>query len=140
MEDIIAPISKDILKSELTEERRLRFTNKSHNEIYVVTAHNAPNVMKTIILTSCRKMCLKMSQIFLRTSKGGFTALSFSTENLVKIIKKFSLTKRRAANAQAARNSIISQFQQFVNRKFAQKLNKIFSRICAICLLHFPLG
>ena len=48
MEDIIAPISKDILKSELTEERRLRFTNKSHNEIYVVTAHNAPNVMKEI--------------------------------------------------------------------------------------------
>lgn len=48
MEDIIAPISKDILKSELTEERRLRFTNKSHNEIYVITAHNAPNVMKEI--------------------------------------------------------------------------------------------
>ena len=48
MEDIIAPISKDILKSELTEERRLRFTNKSHNEIYVVTAHNAPNVMREI--------------------------------------------------------------------------------------------
>ena len=48
MEDIIAPISKDILKSELTEERRLRFTNKSHNEIYVVTAHNAQNVMKEI--------------------------------------------------------------------------------------------
>lgn len=48
MEDIIAPISKEVLKSELTEERRLRFTNKSHNEIYVVTAHNAPNVMKEI--------------------------------------------------------------------------------------------
>jgi hypothetical protein len=48
MEDIIAPISKEVLKSELTEERRLRFTNKSHNEIYVVTAHNAPNVMQEI--------------------------------------------------------------------------------------------
>lgn len=48
MEDIIAPISKEILKSELTPERRLRFTNKSHNEIYIVTAHNAPNVMKEI--------------------------------------------------------------------------------------------
>ena len=48
MEDIIAPIDKEILKSELTQERRLRFTNKSHNEIYVVTAHNAPNVMKEI--------------------------------------------------------------------------------------------
>ena len=48
MEDIIAPIDKEILKSELTPERRLRFTNKSHNEIYVVTAHNAPNVMKEV--------------------------------------------------------------------------------------------
>ena len=48
MENIIAPISKAVLKSELTQERRLRFTNKSHNEIYVVTAHNAPNVMKEI--------------------------------------------------------------------------------------------
>jgi len=48
MEEIIAPISKEILKAELTEERRMRFTNKSNNEIYVVTAHNAPNVMKEI--------------------------------------------------------------------------------------------
>ena len=48
MEEIIAPIAKEILKAELTEERRMRFTNKSNNEIYVVTAHNAPNVMKEI--------------------------------------------------------------------------------------------
>jgi hypothetical protein len=48
MENIIAPIDKEVLKSELTQERRLRLTNKSHNEIYVVTAHNAPNVMKEI--------------------------------------------------------------------------------------------
>ena len=48
MEEIIAPIDKEVLKSELTQDRRLRFTNKSNNEIYVVTAHNAPNVMKEI--------------------------------------------------------------------------------------------
>ena len=48
MEEIIVPIDKEVLKSELTQERRLRFTNKSNNEIYVVTAHNAPNVMKEI--------------------------------------------------------------------------------------------
>ena len=48
MENVIAPIDKEVLKSELTQERRLRLTNKSHNEIYVVTAHNAPNVMKEI--------------------------------------------------------------------------------------------
>lgn len=37
MEEIIAPINKEILKAELTEDKRLRFTNKSHNEIYVIT-------------------------------------------------------------------------------------------------------
>jgi hypothetical protein len=45
---IIAPIAKDILKSELTPDKQLRMTNKSNNEIYVVTAHNAPNVMQEI--------------------------------------------------------------------------------------------
>ena len=45
---IIQPIAKEVLKSELTPERQLRMTNKSHNEIYVITAHNAPNVMKEI--------------------------------------------------------------------------------------------
>ena len=47
-EQIIAPIPKEILLSELTEEKRLRFTNKSNNEIYIITAHNAPNVMQEI--------------------------------------------------------------------------------------------
>lgn len=48
MEDIIAPIDKEVLKSELTEDKRLRFTNKSNNEIYIVTWKNAPNVLKEI--------------------------------------------------------------------------------------------
>lgn len=48
MEDIIAPIDKEVLKSELTENKRLRFTNKSNNEIYIVTWKNAPNVLKEI--------------------------------------------------------------------------------------------
>lgn len=48
MEQIIAPIPVDVLKSELTPERMLRTTNKSKNEIYIITAHNAPNVMKEI--------------------------------------------------------------------------------------------
>ena len=47
-EEIIQPISKELLKSELTPERMLRSTNKSHNEIYIVTAKTAPNVMKEI--------------------------------------------------------------------------------------------
>ena len=47
-QEIIQPIAKEILKSELTSERQLRMTNKSHNEIYIVTAHDTPNVMKEI--------------------------------------------------------------------------------------------
>ena len=45
---IIQPISKEVLKSELTPDKQLRMTNKSNNKIYVVTAHNAPNVMQEI--------------------------------------------------------------------------------------------
>jgi len=45
---IIPPVAIDVLKSELTPERQLRMTNKSHNEIYIITAHNAPNVMREI--------------------------------------------------------------------------------------------
>ena len=47
-EDLIQPVSKQLLIRELTSERQLRMTNKSHNEIYIITAHNAPNVMQEI--------------------------------------------------------------------------------------------
>jgi hypothetical protein len=45
---IIQPIAKELLKSELTPDKQLRMTNKSNNEIYIITAHNAPNVMQEI--------------------------------------------------------------------------------------------
>ena len=45
---IIQPIPKELLKAELTPERQLRMTNKSSNEIYIITAHDAPNVMLEI--------------------------------------------------------------------------------------------
>ena len=48
MEPIIAPISVDILKAELTPAKKLRNTNKSNNEIYVINHHDSPNVMKEI--------------------------------------------------------------------------------------------
>lgn len=48
MKPIISPIDRQILKKELTPELFLRPTNKAHNEIYVVTAHNAPNTMREI--------------------------------------------------------------------------------------------
>ncbi|MFV0345287.1 MAG: GNAT family N-acetyltransferase [Bacteroidales bacterium] len=45
MEEIIAPIDKELLKAELTPDKLLRKTNKSNNEIYVITHHDSPNVM-----------------------------------------------------------------------------------------------
>ena len=48
MEEIIAPVPVDILRSELTEDKRLRFTNKSNNEIYIVTWQDSPNVLREI--------------------------------------------------------------------------------------------
>ena len=47
-QEIIRPIDKSLLKSQLTPERQLRMTNKSHNEIYIVDAHNAPDVLLEI--------------------------------------------------------------------------------------------
>ena len=61
-EEIIQPISKELLKSELTPRRQLRMTNKSHNEIYVITAQEAPNVMKEIG---------RLREIAFRTAGGG---------------------------------------------------------------------
>ena len=48
MEEIIAPIDKKLLKAELTEDKRLRMTNRSNNQIYIVTAQDSPNTMKEI--------------------------------------------------------------------------------------------
>ncbi|MDD6541549.1 MAG: GNAT family N-acetyltransferase [Prevotella sp.] len=61
-EEIIQPISKELLRQELTPERQLRMTNKSHNEIYIVDAHNAPNVMQEIG---------RLREIAFRTAGGG---------------------------------------------------------------------
>ena len=48
MKDIIEPINRDVLESELTQERFVRYTNKGNNEIYIVNHHNSPNVMLEI--------------------------------------------------------------------------------------------
>lgn len=47
-EKIIDPIAKDILLSELTPERFVRVTNNGLNEIYIITHHDSPNVMREI--------------------------------------------------------------------------------------------
>ena len=47
-EEIIQPVPLQLLLEELTPEKQLRMTNRSHNEIYIVTAHDSPNVMQEI--------------------------------------------------------------------------------------------
>jgi hypothetical protein len=48
MKELIAPIDRALLKSELTSEKFLRHTRKGENEIYVLDNNNAPNVVMEI--------------------------------------------------------------------------------------------
>jgi hypothetical protein len=48
MEKVIDPIDKSLLKAELNADRFLRNTRKGNNEIYIINAHNSPNVLKEI--------------------------------------------------------------------------------------------
>lgn len=48
MEEIIKPVARDLILAELTPERLLRTTNKGHNLIYIINAHEAPNTMREI--------------------------------------------------------------------------------------------
>lgn len=48
MNEIIPAVDRNLIKAELTANRFIRPTNKGHNEIYIVTAHNSPNVMREI--------------------------------------------------------------------------------------------
>ncbi|WP_297334998.1 GNAT family N-acetyltransferase [Algoriphagus sp.] len=48
MEEIIPAIDRQLLKSELTEERFLRYTNNGNNLVFLVNHHNAPNTVLEI--------------------------------------------------------------------------------------------
>ncbi|MDX9892119.1 MAG: GNAT family N-acyltransferase [Bacteroidales bacterium] len=48
MEEIINPVDKELLKSELTPDKFLRTTNVGGNSIYLITAHDSPHVMLEI--------------------------------------------------------------------------------------------
>ncbi|MBC6365195.1 GNAT family N-acetyltransferase [Algoriphagus sp. AK58] len=48
LEPIIQPVSRELLKKELTQERFLRHTNNGDNLVYLVNYHNAPNVVREI--------------------------------------------------------------------------------------------
>ena len=62
MQPIIPPVDKELLKKELTPDRRLRTTNKAGNEIYIITYQQAPNVMREIG---------RLREIAFRASGGG---------------------------------------------------------------------
>jgi len=48
MQEIITPVDKELIQSELTPDKRLRSTNKSGNEIYIVSAYDSPNTLLEI--------------------------------------------------------------------------------------------
>ena len=48
MEKIIEPVALELIKAELTDDRKLMDTNKGGNELYVVDCHNAPNTLREI--------------------------------------------------------------------------------------------
>ncbi len=48
MEQIIAPIPKEVLEQELTPDKFVRKTNYGDHEIYAFTYHNAPNLTKEV--------------------------------------------------------------------------------------------
>ena len=48
METIIDPVPVELLKAELTKSKNLEDTNKGHNELYIVTWQDSPNVVTEI--------------------------------------------------------------------------------------------
>lgn len=48
MEQIIDPVSVDLIKAELTPEKKLCDTNKGGNEIYVIDAFDSPNTLREV--------------------------------------------------------------------------------------------
>lgn len=62
MKDIIEKVDRALIKAELTPDRFLRPTNKANNEIYIITNHDSPNVMREIG---------RLREISFRTAGGG---------------------------------------------------------------------
>jgi hypothetical protein len=48
MKEVIAPVEKDLIERELTQDKLLRETNNAGNELYVITHHDSPNTMLEI--------------------------------------------------------------------------------------------
>ncbi|MFO8020950.1 MAG: GNAT family N-acetyltransferase [Perlabentimonas sp.] len=48
MEQIIEPVDKALLEKELTPDKFVRETNNAGNLLYIIDAHNSPNIMREI--------------------------------------------------------------------------------------------
>ena len=48
MEQIIEPVDKELLEKELTNDRFVRETNNGGNLLYIITAHDSPNLMREV--------------------------------------------------------------------------------------------
>lgn len=48
MKDIIAPVPVEAIMDELTQDKFFRKTNNAGNEIYILSAHDSPNIMREI--------------------------------------------------------------------------------------------
>lgn len=62
MQELIAPVDREILKRELSEKRFVRHVNNGSNRIYLVNHHNAPNVLREIG---------RLRELTFRTAGGG---------------------------------------------------------------------
>ncbi len=48
MKPIIDPVPKSKIESELTNDKFVRYTNFGANEVYSITCHDSPNIMREI--------------------------------------------------------------------------------------------
>ncbi len=48
MQQIIPPVPVNLLEKELNNDRFVRITNNGSNQLYIINAHNAPNVLREI--------------------------------------------------------------------------------------------
>lgn len=62
MQTIIEPVEIKLLEAELTQKRFVRNTNNGNNEIYIITHHDSPNVMREIG---------RLRELTFRTAGGG---------------------------------------------------------------------
>ena len=75
MEQIIPPIDREVIESELTSDKLIRKTNAGNNLIYILNHHNAPNVVREIG---------RLREITFRDAGGG-TGLSLDLDYYDKI-------------------------------------------------------